>query len=225
MTRINLFSFVPRRPSLLCHSFGSLKSVGCLTRTKNTFAPDHQYKPLKSVIRLKPSAFIFRKRQNSLVQTRCMNDPPKSYLSCSCPANVDCVIGMLLNYSPVDRENWIKQNLMGFIIACSSVSLEQAFHLRRITDLLDQIDNYNFCSPSKIIEPDDFYKSLASYYSPLPRVPVATLLSTNSPNTENVSSPRLLVPIVCVFLNKKTGKRLFSQSQGLSSPTQKKRQI
>lgn len=216
------FSIVPRsRPLLCCLSIKRLGGSQIFSRTQMTSSPGPAHKLIKKLVKLKPSALLFANLRGNLVQTSStgtLSGPLKSYLSCGCPPNIECLIGMLLNYSISGREQWLRENLTDFIGSCSSVGLQQAFYLKRIRKMLDQINGYNFCPASRIIEPSDFYPSLASYYALLPRMfAIKSVLAS----AEQIIPPLLLAPVVCLFLNNTTGKRLFLHSQGFSCSMQK----
>ena len=64
-----------------------------------------------------------------------------SYVSCSCGNNVECMVGMLVNYSRLEIQNWMRQHRSGFLAACWPNYMTQAYYSRKINQKLRDLEH------------------------------------------------------------------------------------
>lgn len=136
---------------------------------------------------------------------------------CNCPPNVICMVGELINSSTANRRKWVHKKRKKFIDSLSTVEGEREYHLSNLNHKLKYLEEYNFCAKSKIIDIDSYFESQDLLNS------TVTNNSVLKPSTEGELSQFdcAFTPIIAVFLNTKSGKRLFLESAGLSPYTQK----
>lgn len=68
-----------------------------------------------------------------------INSLPKIYVSCSCGNNIECMLGMLANYSSLELKNWMKHDRNGFLATLSPNFITQAYYGLLMRGKLKQI--------------------------------------------------------------------------------------
>lgn len=174
-------------------------------------------KGINNYIILNHKSRIWSRITNTIVPDSHGSISKKHFAGCNCPPNVLCKVGQLINCSISVRRAWVRQEKTKFLNSICNSESEKKDHARTLDNCLERISDFNFCSTSKLINLDSYFQD--SCASP-PTLEKGSSLTQNLANLASEFSCAF-APIVAALIHKQSGKRLFVESQGLSSHTRK----
>lgn len=116
-----------------------------------------------------------------------------SFNICGCKANVECMIGYLINKPVFYRQRWVSSEMGTFLDACSSNSLERQQNEHRLKMFIIQRSQSDLYDMSKTIDIDVYFNS-----------------------THNLRNSFTFLPWVGMFIDPVDGRRIFLESEGIS---------